>query len=492
MEPDPPNQQFGRGMRRIRPTQRAQEADLDALPSIKAPPASSSDNDPALPTRRSSHPARTAGRFPSTIQLTPTGTMSFPKGQADTSDPVPAKMEAPKGHDDQSQKPSNRDSHSGNVAASIEAGKLKIEPSVDHNATTVPGLAVTTDLKRSVSGNVMSNAQGAAVPPQQPQSKRGNRVTKPQKSHKKKAAAKKEQTEARSEKKSAPAPRVNINDFKTQDVQLQPHVFAIYFWDRPVPTDFLNLPESVKAEKARADAEWGENDKDPELDDWHEFYGLEPPTVTGLTLKYTIARNFASRAKRALYAGRSWASFEQEELSIDSRAGAMATEDPHERAIALETTLDNDLRLYVFEQIKVRLCHEIWLEPYPEDGEGATTSFRDSAIGTTAPTPTARKGTAVEHAIQRLNALPDRLKSLAYAEGELDSPQPQLQLPVRSQPELPGRDRELHQPEGPPVHMSQASVGRLGLTLDQSLAGVGLDMSTSEGEEPLEEREKDL
>ena len=176
------------------------------------------------------------------------------------------------------------------------------------------------------------------------------------------------------------------------------------------------------------------------------------------------------RQSRENRAGRSWTSFELEELAIDSRAGARALKDPYERKIALSSSLSNSLRLYVFEQPKVRLCHEIWLQPYPEDG---VASLRDSAIGTAAVTPAASDATALEKAAQRLDALPDRLRPML----------PGNSLPVRTQPELPGRGRELHQPEGPPIRATQANLRGLGVNGVDRYNGVHLDFETSEEEE---------
>jgi hypothetical protein len=228
----------------------------------------------------------------------------------------------------------------------------------------------------------------------------------------------------------------------------------------------------MKAAKARADAAEGENDLDPELDDWHDFCGLESDLFAGsLPLKTSIGLNFSSRAKRAFRAGRSWTSFEREELAIDSRAGARALKDAHEREIALSSSLSSSLRLYVFEQIKVRLCHEVWLQPYPEDD---VVSMRDSAIGTAAATPAAPDNrTALERSMQRMDSLPDRLRIML----------PETTPPVRTRPELPGRDRELHQPEGPRIRATQANLKGLGVYGKDRANGVHLDMVTSEEEE---------
>lgn len=54
----------------------------------------------------------------------------------------------------------------------------------------------------------------------------------------------------------------------------------------------------------------------------------------------------------------------------------------------MEYSLSNALRLDVFEQIKVRMSHEIWLQPYPEPGALEVAVLRtDSAVATAAATP---------------------------------------------------------------------------------------------------------
>lgn len=296
------------------------------------------------------------------------------------------------------------------------------------------------------------------------------RVSKSQKSRKKKSSSGRGPAEAPSKRKRPATAEDEIQRFMTEDELLQPHKLEFYHWPQPIPKDFLNLPDELKAAKARADAAEGENDLDPELDEWHEFCGLQSDLFSGLQLKTIIGLNFGLRAKRAFRGGRSWTSFEREELAIDSRAGARALKDPCEREIALSSSLSNSLRLYVFEQIKHRSVEEIWLQPYPADD---VASVRDSAIGTAAPTPAASDKTALEHAMHRMNSLPDRLRDI----------HPGATPPVRTQPELPGRDRELHQPEGPRIRATQANLKGLGVYGAARERGVHLDMATSEEEE---------
>lgn len=212
---------------------------------------------------------------------------------------------------------------------------------------------------------------------------------------------------------------------------------------------------------------------DPELDDWHEFSGAGSDIVSDFPLKSSIAMNFASRAKRAFRAGRSWDSFERDEFSINSGTGAKATQCPYERKIALEYALDNDLRLYVFGEIKVRLCHEIWLQAYPEPASASSeeehlVKKKDSVINTatTTPNPTgpSRNGTAMPS---------DHPAALTIADGETTG-QP------RTRSELPGSDREVHQPQGPFIRATQTNMRGLGVSYDDYIASVSLDMATSD------------
>jgi hypothetical protein len=333
-------------------------------------------------------------------------------------------------------------------ALSIGHGAQQILPSIetqDHDASGLPSLGAVDSVTGSAATPVQPSLSSSHPPMQGEQSEypprkiadsaqpsaRANRVTKPQKSRKKKPT-KKATAEASSRRRRPATLENSINSFKTQDPLLQPAKLHIYNWDHPIPTDFLNLPDDVKGAKAQVDAIMGENDLEPELDDWHEACGLEPTLFTDLPLMSSVGLNFISRAKRAYRAGRTWMSFEIEELSIDNRAGARALRDPHQREIALSSSLSNTLRLYVFEQLKVRLCHEIWLQPYPE-GDDAV-SMRDSAVGTAAPTPAPSDMSAVDLAMQRMDSLPDGLCTMVPGTAPL----------VRTRPELPGKDREIY------------------------------------------------
>ena len=462
MASEPPTQGYGRGMRQTRRSQRAKEADLN-LTGIQNSPEPSISADPSIHHEPSSPEcnSQTTSRYPSTAMTSHSDSAE----QHDSGHPTPALPRYP------NMSPLQGDTVAQHVFASIENQDRDVTQDAVGPA---PESGVNHTQSRQAPGHPIKEEQSEYRPrksdaPAQP-SARSQRVTKPQKSRKKKKATDRAPTEAPSKRNRPSTPQDNIQRFMTKDQLLQPGKLMIYNWGYPRPTDFLNLSEDLKAAKAEVDAAEGENDRDPELDDWHGFCGLESDLFAGyLSLRSSIGLNFARRAKRAYRAGRSWTSFELEERAIDSRAGARALKDPVQRDIALSSSLSNTLRLYVFEEIKVRLCHEVWLQPYPE---AEVASMRDSAIGTAAPTPAASDKTALELAEQRMALLPGRLRTMV----------PGTALPIRTQPELPGRDRELHQPEGPRIRATQANLRGLGVYGADREAGVHLDMETSEEE----------
>lgn len=452
---------YGRGMRQTRRSQRAKEAELNLTGLQDSPQPGTSDEPSTLRKPSSPTPGlQTTSDNPSTAMTSLDVNASL--------DPAAA---TPTLFDRSYPQSTQIDEMSQHVIPSIEDQADNHQHSSRYNAFDL------------ATGNVPAQArpQQASSHPlikqEQPEYRPRNivdsaprqRVIKPQKSRKKKLAAGRPPIEVPSKRKRPATPEYKIQRFMTEDKLLQPGKLMIYNWEHPIPKDFFNLPEGLKAAKARTDAAEGELDQDPELDDWHEFCGLESDLFSDLRLKTSIGLNFVSRAKRAYRAGRSWTSFELEELAIDSRAGARALKDPREREIALSSSLSNSLRLYVFHELKIRLCHEIWLHAYPEDD---VESMRDSAIGTAAATPAASDKTVLERATQRMDALPDRLRTML----------PGTALPVRRQAELPGNDREIHQPEGPPVRATQASLKGLGVYGTARAAGVHLDMETSEEE----------
>ena len=150
-----------------------------------------------------------------------------------------------------------------------------------------------------------------------------------------------------------------------------PNIFALYKWQVPRPTDFLDLSGSIRAWKRRVDEQEKARDIDDGSDDWDEFSG-DPGTYNHphghgtSAMEYCIANTFVHRAKRAFWAGKKWEEFEFQERSVDSEAKAKTESDPERRQIALTLALDNELRLAVFDVLKYRLCEEIWLEAYRE------------------------------------------------------------------------------------------------------------------------------
>lgn len=454
MASEPPTETYGRGMRQIRRSQRAKEADLNVTglpePSTSANPLASQALSAAPHTPHSVYsPAMSTSGHRLSIAMAPGGNI------ADEHNADHATQAQPHGANVQS---------SGSL---IQQAVASIESQSQHAGPLKPRDALSSaPPMKEESSEYQRRRTADSVQP----SSKAERVTKPQKFRKKKSTTARVRTEASSSRRRPATPEDDIQNFMTKDQLLQPAKLQIYRWDHPIPKDFLNLSDELKAAKARVDVAEGENDLDPELDDWHEVCGLESDLFPDLKVKSSVGLTFISRAKRAYRAGRTWANFELEELAIDSRAGARALTDEHQRAIALSNSLSNTLRLYVFEQIKVRLCHEIWLQPYPDPDEMA--SMKDSAIGTTVPTPASSGKTALQLAVQRLDSLPDRVRTML----------PGTAQPIRARAELPGQDREVHQPEGPPIRATQRNMRGLG-TVGRALAnGEHLDMQTSEEE----------
>jgi hypothetical protein len=394
MESDLPSEQYGRGMRQSRRSRRAKQAaglDDAAIKELSRP--SNGTTDPSMITRPSSTSTQQTLR-----------------------EPLPANMDAGKPARGKSPMSTTdrHDSAQGSSAATLsdQTASQSAAPASDVSTSAIRDFATSSrpathqpipKIKhRATPGRVIDSAQPTPTKP-------SVKVTKPQKGNKKKAA---KRAVPQKQPKEAPTVKKDIQKSVPADSEFSAARFHIYEWQRPIPTDFLNLSDELKAAKALVDAGEGEVDDAPELDDWHEFCGTDMMLLP-IPLKMGIALNFVKRAKRAFRAGRSFASFEQEELAIDSKAGANAIKDPFERAIALKSALDNNTRLYVYEQLKVRLCHEIWLEPYPE-------------VDASAPS---RAG-------------------LSFNEAGASGQQ------LRTKPELPGQFRELHQPQGSQPRMS--------------------------------------
>lgn len=465
MTSESPNEAYGRGMRQTRQSRRAKEAQQTTVGLQKSGLPSASDD--SLSRNLAATPP--ASRYIDKLRRSELDYYKLPtmtcqdegaeQHATDRATPLSGRLNT---------RILQNDPITQQVLASIEAQEQNAKISASSDAVPTgfaqPKQSSSQPPIKQEKGEPRSEKKADSVqPPAKPQ-----RVTKPQRTRQRRPAG-----EAQAKRKRAATPQANIQRFMTDDPILQPGKLQIYRWDHPVPKDFLNLPEDLKAAKARTDAAEAELDTDPELDDWHDFCGLESDLFSDLPLKSSIGLNFISRAKRAYRAGRYWNDFECEELAIDSRAGALALKDPVQRKIALSSSLSNSLRLYVFEQIKVPLCHEIWLQPYP--GVEHASSKVDSAIGTAIPTPATSDKTALELATQRMAALPDRLQAMIADDAKTDEQ-------VRTTPELPGRDRELHQPQGPRIRATQRNMRGLKVTYRDRLAGLDLDMETSEEE----------
>ncbi|KAK3706614.1 hypothetical protein LTR37_012623 [Vermiconidia calcicola] len=133
-------------------------------------------------------------------------------------------------------------------------------------------------------------------------------------------------------------------------VNNRPQKLLIYNWERPRPTNFLNLPDDRKAWKRKADEQERAQDVDDGADDWHQ--------LSNDIDAYSIASAFVKRAKRAFWAGKIWEEFEHQERRSYSETKAKSDQPGEHLA------LDNNRRMEVFHKVKRRLCQEIWLEPY--------------------------------------------------------------------------------------------------------------------------------
>lgn len=297
MESGLPTEGYGRGMRQTRRSQRAKEADLNLTGLQKSPHPGSSD-DPSIPHKPSS-PAPES----QTTSDNPTASANSLDNNAELLDPTVATQTSSNISNPQS---TQSDAMSQQPIPSIEEDEAQnIHPSYQPNALdlTAGTYATPTPTQQASSRPPIKEEQPEHLPSKRAdssaQAPKRQRVSKPQKSRKKKSTAERAPAEASSKKKRAATPEDKIQRFMTEDELLQPHKLAIYFWEYPVPKDFLNLPEETKAAKARADAEGGRMDDAPELDDWHEFCGLESDLFPDLHLKTSIGLCFASRAKIA-------------------------------------------------------------------------------------------------------------------------------------------------------------------------------------------------
>ncbi|KAM0712305.1 hypothetical protein Q7P37_011400 [Cladosporium fusiforme] len=481
MAPQSPINTRSRGGRRLRPTRRAIESDVQ-ITGITSPLDRSSLLVPAPSTSPPPPP------HSSTIFSGPSAAMeqqpdASPRCRlGKSSDAVAAAAAAV----------ARAESNAADVAAESAAeGDEDLAPTAATPAPASSGRASTAQTPEPPRKSVRRPQKQAVKRGLQPQhpytstqtTEAPSRSANPPKKYRKTSAStrparKEAQPQRKKVRPQTPAKPKPKPTFATIDPELQPHRLPVYPWEYPRPTDFLNLPESRKAWKASADEAQGEVDTDPELDDWHEFSAIPSDIVTDLPVKTSIGLNFVSRAKRAFRAGRSWTDFEQEELAIDSMAGLRAIKDRRERAIAEEYALDNDVRLHVFEQIKVRLCHEIWLEEYPEQDETTDAdellSKRDSVMNTGTASPSSSYYPKTD--CSGIATTSTRFGGSLPADT---SPEKQR----RTQPDLPGKYRELYQPQGPRVRATQTNMSRLAQTEEELLAAIELGMKTSSEEE---------
>lgn len=208
---------------------------------------------------------------------------------------------------------------------------------------------------------------------------------------------------------------------------------AIYLWERPLPTNFLNLSDSQKTWKQRQDALEQESDTDDGADDWHEFSGVRTDygrlSSNAFPMERCIASTFVNRAKRAFRAGQSWQQFENSELAIDSEGQARAEIDLRRRRLLLENALDNTLQLAVFDTIKQRLCEEIWLQAYQETATPA-------AVDT--PNPSANTNSGASTWTTRIPMRPTPEESERGITGWLPNRYGDLEPLYEDETEIPG------------------------------------------------------
>jgi len=175
-------------------------------------------------------------------------------------------------------------------------------------------------------------------------------------------------------------------------------MFTIYPWQVPkprLPKDFFNLSADKRGWKAGVDVAEGEAYVEDGSDDWQEFAGNPVDYDTSTQFYSCIARVFVNRAKRAFRAGRPWNDFASDEYFIDTQSKAMTEQDPSRRKLLLEETLENDVRIEVFEAVAARLCNEIWLQPYPGSSVANAKLKRDSKVASSDDVPLIQEKAAI-------------------------------------------------------------------------------------------------
>lgn len=144
-----------------------------------------------------------------------------------------------------------------------------------------------------------------------------------------------------------------------------PDTFFTYHWPSPPPLKFPAISDTHRTWKNKRDQFEAETDQDNGADDWLDFAGDPVGYESIERFLFCIAGTFLARAKRAFRAGRSWPHFEKTEREIEPNAEVKLIENPAKKALWMGETLDNELRLAIFDVIAHRLCTEIWLQDYP-------------------------------------------------------------------------------------------------------------------------------
>lgn len=129
-----------------------------------------------------------------------------------------------------------------------------------------------------------------------------------------------------------------------------------------------------------------------DADDWEDFAGNPALYPKPRDLEKAIGSAFVNRAKYAFRMSKSWERFEFEEEAIDSMQAARSEQDSQRQNKLLAECLDNDLRLRVFEELKERLCRDIWHERYEpaakeEQAPPAVRVKKDSKVSTVSWAP---------------------------------------------------------------------------------------------------------
>ncbi|KAF2161127.1 hypothetical protein M409DRAFT_59390 [Zasmidium cellare ATCC 36951] len=161
----------------------------------------------------------------------------------------------------------------------------------------------------------------------------------------------------------------------TPDIATSPAFAANSFmldgWPRTLPEDVVELHAKWGDRKDHATtADIIETYGDDGADDWDDFAGNPNLYPKPGDLERAVGSTL-NRAKSAFRANKSWEQFEADEEALSSMRMAMLEHDPERHKILLRECLNNDLRLKVFNQLKERLCTEIWKREYVPTVEAA-------------------------------------------------------------------------------------------------------------------------